>query len=378
MGILRIYLALCVVLGHSGLVLPWLHNGKEAVQIFYLISGFYMAHIANKYGSALEFYFSRFFRIYTPYYFILILIISISVLSGLFLNFWGPLASFVSQMDKNGIWGIVVTSISNLTIYFQDWVLFLTHDAGEAFSFTSNFWKSSSPLHKFLIIPQAWSIGVELTFYLFVPFLAKQGNKTLLIVLVVSLAARLSSYHFLDLEHDPWTYRFFPFELAIFILGMLSNRLYGFVKGLKVIQFMFQKNSLLRYSAGLPLLIAFIFLTKKATVFISLYSGAHYAMLISYVGWALSLPMIFLFSERYRFDRFIGELSYPVYLLHLFVIIFSSRIMYMMGAKSAYLGYYSSFISVAIAALIVKFVIIPMDRKRYSLAKRLSRKFQPL
>ena len=65
MGILRIYLALCVVAEHSTSIFPWQnHRGKEAVQIFYLISGFYMAHIAGKYKSVIEFYLSRFFRIF--------------------------------------------------------------------------------------------------------------------------------------------------------------------------------------------------------------------------------------------------------------------------------------------------------------------------
>ena len=43
MGIPRLYLSLCVVGTHAEPVLPWrMHGGADAVQIFFVISGFSM------------------------------------------------------------------------------------------------------------------------------------------------------------------------------------------------------------------------------------------------------------------------------------------------------------------------------------------------
>jgi peptidoglycan/LPS O-acetylase OafA/YrhL len=58
MGILRVYLALCVIAAHSHRVLPWrMHDGRQAVQIFYIISGFYMAMVlSTRYSSARDLY----------------------------------------------------------------------------------------------------------------------------------------------------------------------------------------------------------------------------------------------------------------------------------------------------------------------------------
>ncbi len=69
MGFLRLYLALCVVAGHAGDVFPWeMHNGRQAVQIFFIISGFYIELIlSGKYHTRTAFYKSRALRIFPPY-----------------------------------------------------------------------------------------------------------------------------------------------------------------------------------------------------------------------------------------------------------------------------------------------------------------------
>jgi peptidoglycan/LPS O-acetylase OafA/YrhL len=75
MGLIRVLLALAVVTTHSkvlfGLGFTGLVYGKNAVEMFYTISGFYMALILNeKYtgpGSYRTFVKSRFFRIYPAY-----------------------------------------------------------------------------------------------------------------------------------------------------------------------------------------------------------------------------------------------------------------------------------------------------------------------
>ena len=64
MGALRLYLALCVVADHSGAFPFPTHSGTQAVQLFFLISGFHMSLVQGRYPTAAGFWRSRFLRIF--------------------------------------------------------------------------------------------------------------------------------------------------------------------------------------------------------------------------------------------------------------------------------------------------------------------------
>src|SRR5688572_16954153 len=134
MGILRVYLALCVVAAHSTTILPWgMHSGPEAVQIFYMISGFYMAMVlSTRYQNSQDFYFSRFLRVFPPYYAVLIITLVLSVAAGLISKNWLALKPFLNDPTQhNGFIGLIIASCLNLTLVGQDWIMFLSHPAGE-------------------------------------------------------------------------------------------------------------------------------------------------------------------------------------------------------------------------------------------------------
>src|SRR5262245_23622024 len=97
-GYLRTYLALCVIAAHSNDIFPWsTHDGRQAVQIFFCISGFYMAMIiSGRYRSVREFYISRWLRIFGPYYAILIMVILWSTVCGLLFGNWLSLTAYAS------------------------------------------------------------------------------------------------------------------------------------------------------------------------------------------------------------------------------------------------------------------------------------------
>ena len=57
--------------------------------------------------------------------------------------------------------------------------------------FTTKFSQEPIPLYKLLIIPQAWTLGVELTFYILAPFLVKRKTATLFIILILSIIIRI-------------------------------------------------------------------------------------------------------------------------------------------------------------------------------------------
>jgi peptidoglycan/LPS O-acetylase OafA/YrhL len=74
-----------------------------------------------------------------------------------------------------------------------------------------------------MLIPPAWTLGIELMFYALVPFLVRLGTKWLVAILVVSVVLR-QSYSYFSLL-GPWTSFSSPFVICFFIIGMLSYRL---------------------------------------------------------------------------------------------------------------------------------------------------------
>ncbi len=375
MGFLRIYLALCVVAAHSNGLVPWaLHSGREAVQIFFMISGFYMALIADKYSSKLEFYCSRFLRIFIPYWAVAIGVVVFCVISGLVIGEWGVLDLYRGfSTDKNGIAGVLLAGISNVTIFFQDTVMFLTDDGGQSLSFTRDFGASKHPLWLFLVIPQAWSVAVELMFYMVVPFISQYRNRYLFILLMLSLGVRVFSYEALGLTNDPWVYRFFPFEMALFVAGMLSCRFYK-TKGefmQRVIARIVPKG-LVGSTIYIAALFCLFFVLKKMTLLFGNSIGENYAVLVSYILWAVLIPFLFVISKSLRWDRVVGELSYPVYLLHVFVISVVGVLLGMLRMSDIWIGKVSALLSVFVASILFVAIIMPLDRRRHVLAKEIA------
>ena len=366
MGILRIYLALSVLAGHSGVnVLPWpMHTGLEAVQIFFLISGFYMALISNKYHSALEFYASRFLRIFIPYYVILGIALLTCVIAGLMFGQWLDLAPYLSfSTERNGVLGFILAAISNLTLFFQDWVMFLQHDAGRSLSFATDFRNSAYPLYHYLLITQAWTVGIELTFYLLVPWLSRL--KTVYLFLI-------DTYQTLGLSGDPFSYRFFPFELALFVAGMIAYRAYSRFLAKKD---RIQITRLLQYLVYIVVIVLFLHLEQRASLLVHRYIfhravPREYGRLITYAGWAVLIPVLYHLTRNMQLDRFIGELSYPVYLLHALVIEVVDLAMVRLAMSRQYLGVISAIVTVSLAALLYLKIFKPFEERRQESARK--------
>jgi peptidoglycan/LPS O-acetylase OafA/YrhL len=332
-----------------------------------------MAMIAPRYSTTRAFYTSRFLRIFVPYWAVAGAIIVCSVALGLASQNWASLTPYFDQSQHNGSAGLLIAATSNLTLFGQDLVMFLQDDVGLGLSFTANFRDSSTPLYPYLIIPQAWSVAVELTFYLMVPWLARRHTRTIIVLIILSLVARLFSFDVLHLKHDPWNYRFFPFEFLSFGLGMLSwrlcarlpeswkNRLRGPTQ--------LSAMGYLGFATGMILLMHVIWSLNQL---LTSPLGYQMAQTVSSSVWFGLLPPLFLISRNHRFDRRIGELSFPIYLVHLFIYerIETSSMVASLGLSAAGLGAIGAVITITVSIALTKFLITPLDRMRYAAASR--------
>lgn len=99
---------------------------------------------------------------------------------------------FLNNFYKYPIQAQLLLIASNAALFFQDWMLFLGIGANQI-RFTPTFSTHELPLYLGLIVPQAWTLGVEISFYLIAPFLLVRRN-ALLAFLILSIGVRIVLY----------------------------------------------------------------------------------------------------------------------------------------------------------------------------------------
>lgn len=316
MGIVRILLALAVVTSHStpifGLTIV---GGHVAVQAFYVISGFYMSLILNeKYMNKQNSYFlfltNRFLRLFPSYWAVLILVVFFSFFQHYISRTligtgedYGVLSIYRYFFHQINIWTWIVFIFTNLFMFGQDILFFmgLNFSTGSLY-FTKDISFIYPQLYNFMLISAAWTIGIELFFYVVAPFIVTKSIKFILSIMGLSLLLRLTLNHY-GLNFDPWAYRFFPTQLPYFLLGALSYRLYVQVKN----------KSFARVHLNL-FYVLFLVITIVYTRWFSTMTEVPYLTLL-FIG----MPFVFLVSRNWKIDRYIGDLSYIIYISHVFV-----------------------------------------------------------
>ena len=305
MGALRTLFAIAVVFGHSfGYVFV---GGQNAVQLFYMISGFLISYVlveCKAYPSMKIFYINRFLRIYPIYLFIALLTLFLLLLTPAIDNDVG----FTEVYQSAPFFANLLLIISNAIVFFQDWVMFAGVENGHLV-FSSNFYASEIKLWHGLLVPQAWSLGVEFTFYLFAPYILFNKSR-MLSLLGISVFLRIILVHTGLGANDPWTYRFFPTELAVFLLGACSHQ---FLLPLYRRIFSQEKLNVFTKNATWALIIVTI-------IFSFIPISESIKSQIFFVLFFTLMPFAFIFSSRVQWDKLIGELSYPIYISHIFIL----------------------------------------------------------
>lgn len=365
MGLLRLILAITVVIAHSNAVMGLrLTGGLVAVEMFFIISGFYMTMILDKKyigkGSYALFLSNRFLRLYPIFWAVLLLTIIYSIVGYIFSGEGFVLSSYIKYYDVMKIETLVFQIFSNVALLGQDIVMFLgfNQETGGMY-FTHNFRTSSQMFYKFLFVPQAWTLSLEILFYLIAPFLVRKRTLVIISIIIMSLFIRALTYS-MGYTNDPWTYRFFPSELALFLLGTISYRLYDVYK--------IHQTKIYNFNlTGIVLASTFSIIFFYQYMDISGYTR-HIFNWFFYGFFCLSIPFIFDFSKSSKIDSRIGELSYPVYISHILVIMLISPLL-SLTRLTDYSGELAVISTILVSYILVILISDPIEKIRQARVK---------
>jgi peptidoglycan/LPS O-acetylase OafA/YrhL len=318
----RAFLALSVYIWHEGHSVYGFRgmDGQTAVESFFVISGFYMFMILDgKYANPVLFLTNRLLRLYPVYLAVLVLTVASLPLAHALTGEWGcimtkycnsiePYTQHWSDLDISTKLFVIV---ANLSMLFQDTIFYLGSDdiTGKLY-WTMTYKDTSFMLWTMMIMPQAWSISVELYFYVMVIAFHRMRTVYLLGLIVAGVAAKTAIYAY-DMP-DPWGDKFFPAELTMFLLGGLSYRA---CRRLGPIGPQVAAAVTLAFAL---VTVGFQFIPLPMLPRTFLYCG----LLV------LCLPAVFSHSGGDPLDRFIGDLSYPIYMTHQLVIFLAPTVFF--------------------------------------------------
>jgi peptidoglycan/LPS O-acetylase OafA/YrhL len=306
MGCLRFVLAFTVLCTHSiggGLI-----GGRFAVEGFFVISGYLMSYLlieSRTYSNKRNFYLNRALRLLPIYYLVIAASFPLYYFAHKYFKENNQFAAYDSMPDAL----LILVAILNISLVGQDQLMFLSLHGNEL-QWGGGFANSDVELYRGLLAPQSWTLGLEIIFYLLIPFIVNR-KKLLLFLAICSLGLRL---YFLAIGiglQDPWVYRFFPTEFLFFALGVISHQ--NWAPQIRKIPFVIR----IRISKLYLLLILSYF-----AVFPYLKEIAAIRAIILFTLIFFSLPFLFEFQRVRKFDNFLAQLSYPIYLWHLLVIVF--------------------------------------------------------
>lgn len=278
MGFLRLFLALIVAGDHFCIVVvngngfgpcnmsqwTWLHGGY-AVILFYAISGFLISYaLAHKYRPTADgtraFYRSRFVRIFSLYWPMLLIV------------------------------GVLLFHAEPRPHSVLDWLVSIFIVGGDWMAAFANYPGAYSPY--FGALGPVWSVAAELTFYAMAPFVLRSLPWTLCLF-IASLTIR-TVLHFVYGSQLAWTYFFFPSTLWCFLAGDLARRMF---------------DAWLRdYRWVGPIMFA--------VAVVSLRLGGWTVPWLMVLSTAMVLPFLFAVTKDNRLLNFLGDLTYPIYLIH--------------------------------------------------------------
>jgi peptidoglycan/LPS O-acetylase OafA/YrhL len=303
-----------------------------------------------------SFYVNRALRIYSLYFVALLFYVGIFALieaSGS----PSPLQSYVAQGEL--AWpdrlGLVLLNIS---VVGQDLTFWLKNEGGHLVWCAQSL-RGGADAYRLMLVPTAWSLSLEICFYALAPFIVRRPTWQIATIAGMSFALRIVAA-LAGWSFDPYSYRFFPFELALFLAGTLAYRAWAAQKEL------WNSRAAKALAALLPCILLVYPLLPGSRDDLHFFTSAR-VLTLALV--AVALPAVHGWSRNLKVDRTVGELSYPLYLSHVLVAGLVSGIAAIAANHLLYTGCVLA-VSFGASWLIVRVVDAPVEALRRRLADR--------
>lgn len=317
MGAYRLFLAVLVAVSHMGKTFAGLNPGVIAVISFLIISGFVMTSLIERnYNAPLKiglFYIDRALRLYPQFLFYFIA-------SCFVIYFLLPDTPQAADLTLRNI-------AVSLTIVPLGFYMFGATGVE--------------------VVPPAWSLGLEVCFYLLIPFLLIYKARGVAFVLSVGVYM-VACFGYINT--DVYGYRLLPGVLFIFLCG----------------SYLYKPNTLgLVITAGTAIAAALIFVAIMAGFVERRPFNAEVS-----VGIALGVPVVYLLTKfkYHRVDELLGNISYGVFLNH-FMVMYILRafwpVAYSVNMVILVLG-----LAYLLSCLTYRYVELPALKLRHALRSR--------
>jgi peptidoglycan/LPS O-acetylase OafA/YrhL len=243
----------------------------------------------------------------------------------------------------------------------------------------------------FSITAQSWSIAVEILFYFVAPWLLLRSTFAIIAIISASIVFRfILAYH--GYVHNFFLNGIIFCEIAIFLSGSLACRFYrAWLASGKRERFLgsFISQQYLRIlipTAGVAITgVLMDYYFEGWRLFPAGGKWGEGLFEVPYAYWAViaaticASPWIFHMVGRYKWDRWIGDLSYPIYISHMFIIEMVSKMHLPDDHVSTYVLGFTLLTSVVLMYAVER----PVDALRHRWFKRVDTKstmtrFSPL
>jgi peptidoglycan/LPS O-acetylase OafA/YrhL len=291
----------------------------------------------NAHGWPGDFYLSRFLRLFPSYW----IVATAALISFLFIDF----RLITNENHSSSVFSWILVMSSNYAILGLDVVNMIA--------------KGDYTDHTLIrLVGPAWTLAIEIEFYLIAPFIVTKKLRVCIGILIILLIVRFSIAYFTD--QDLWKFYFAPAVWCFFIFGVISHRISARIYDDKVRQVL--------SVASITVLALYIPVCKPWM------EGNidRLSLWILYILFAACMPFIFAVTKNFALDTAIGNLSYPIYIVHSPLIVGLNAYRGLpLSASST--GEWSIFIlsSVLAASVVLRCLVeVPIDRFRSRLKHR--------
>lgn len=297
--------ALCGFAGKNEVFDSIVSNFDSFVRLFFLMSGFamlcgYEKRILKSEKSIKNFYIKRFFKIAPIFYFVLIL-----------------------QIIINYIFNNEITSISNIIM-------------------SASLLSGLLPINQELIVWASWAVVIEWIFYLIFPIyvILVKNKYSLVISFFISLIITCSYEKIIPIDVTNSHINILRY-LSYFFMGGILYKLIPYIKKI-------HKNRILDFME-IPYIIVSIFVG----IVLSNLLNRDIAMLVTFSLFICGAIYGYSKIIDNKLTRFLGKISYSIYLLHMIVVQLLSKLGIIHYIAKYVNNFFLAFLITSIITLIV-------------------------